>query len=185
MPEYKYLITLPVEGHEANILLGIMDAIANVTGLPAPYSTGLGPHLTFHRPIQGLPEKRLIALVHDAARRMKPSVARASTLYPFGKQYVVMPVYATRTLAKTWLTMTDIVFSLPEYIPGTYDDDNMLHITLARHTSRVFDTAWPLIRKMYVPSLSIPLRRIEVYRKPVSQYGKWERVVFVPFGDRW
>ncbi|MBU6388626.1 hypothetical protein KGQ72_02010 [Patescibacteria group bacterium] len=136
--------------------------------------------MTFHRPLTGIDEGVLTNLIRGATLQMKQTRITVSGLHPFGKQYIILPVHATRDTAALWVGINDILSRLPEYEHGKYDGDNTLHITVAEKTSAVFDRSWPAIQeKVKVEPMTIPLTRVALCRK-LEKEGRWELVEQFP-----
>lgn len=168
----KHLIMFPIPHPYRKELCRLMDRVASETGIPAPHMK-LPPHVTFHRPLEGISETTLQKLITSTTLRMRQTRITVNSLFPFGKHYIVLPVQATRSVAALWVGINNLLSRLPEYEHGEYDDDNTLHITVAAKTSAVFDTAWPTIQKIHVKPMVIPLRTIVLCRK--TEGGeKWE-----------
>src|SRR3989344_2134567 len=170
----EYLILFPIPNPYRRELCRLMDQISYQTEIPPPYQK-LMPHITFHRPLTGVGGPALKNIIASTALRMKQTRITLSSLFPFGKHYIVLPVQATRSVAALWVGINDLVSRLPEYEHGTYDDDNTLHVTVAAKTSDVFDEAWPEIEKMRVKPMMIPLQTIALYLKSEAE-GKWKEV---------
>jgi hypothetical protein len=170
----KYLVLFPIpEPFNGQICL-LMEKVASITGTQPPFWQ-LTPHMTFHRPLAGIDEDVLKNLVASAVLQMRRTRITLSGLFPFGKQYIVLPAQATRSVASLWVEINNLLSRLPEYEHGPYDDDNTLHVTVASKTSAVFDRAWPAIQGIRVESMTIPLQTICVCKKPIEG-GKWENV---------
>jgi hypothetical protein len=97
-----------------------------------------------------------------------------SHLHHFGKEYIVMPVHATRSIATLWVGINQLLSSLPEYVHGKFDDDNTLHITVAEDFSDVFDEVWSKIKTIPIDEMNIPVQKLEIHRKLISG-GTWEK----------
>ncbi len=169
---YKYLVLFAVPNPHLGELEELARKMAEKTGLPPP---SLGPHVTFHRPIKNIAEEKILDLTESMVLQVKRTRVTVSHLFPFGKQFIVLPVHATRVVADLWTGITNLLLRLPEYEHGPYDDDNTLHITVAEKTHRVFDRIWPEVQNMFRQEMNIPMETIEVHRKP-QEGGKWERI---------
>ncbi len=171
---HKYLVLFPIPNPFARRICRLMDDVAAITGLQPPYHKLL-PHVTLHRILMGVDERVLKNLVASATLQVRQTTVTLHSLLPFGKRYVVLPVHLTRSAASLWVCINDLLSRLPEYEHSEYDADNTLHITVAAKTTPVFDHAWPLIQKIPVEPMTIPLRTIALYRKPAAG-GRWEAV---------
>lgn len=170
----KHLILFPIPDSDGKLRLA-MDGVASITGMNPPYHK-LPPHMTFHRPLTKINEEVLRNIVRSVTLQMKQTRITLGGLHAFGKQYIVLTVYATRNAAALWVGINDLLSRLPEYEHGKYDGDNMLHVTVAAKTSAVFDRSWPLIQeRIKVEPMVIPLTMIALCRKPVDG-GRWELV---------
>ena len=177
MDNFKYLILFPVPEPYCNELRCLMDEIAAYTKIIPPYGQ-IKPHITFHRPIVGIEQKVIENLIQSSVCRIRQTRMLVGDLFPFGKHYIVLPVYATLNLALLWGMLNELLLQLPEYIHGEFDRDNTLHITVARKTSEVFDNAWKMIKAIPVPNLIIPINRVSLYKKHINRDdGRWEEVV--------
>ena len=172
--KYKYLIVFPIpEPFNAEICL-LMDKVSKYTKIPPPYKK-LGPHITFHRPIEEVDEETIKNLTKSMVLQIKQTRVSVSSFFPFGKQYVVLLAHATIRLATLWAGITKLVSCLPQYVHGEFDYDNTLHITIAEKTSGVFDSVWPKIKTLSIEPMTIPVERIVLYKKPTDG-GVWEKV---------
>jgi len=178
---YKHLVLFPVPNPFCGQICKIEDRIAHETGINPPY-VKLPPHMTFHRPIAGLNERTLVNLIASATLQVRQTRITVSSLFPFGKHYIVMPEQSTRTVAALWNALNDLVSRLPEYEHGEYDGDNALHITVAEKTTPVFDRVWPTVRKIEIEPMTIPLREIALCRKPIEG-GRWVKVASFPIPE--
>jgi len=174
MALYRHLLVLPIPDPQDGKIRDLMDKIAAHTGLSAPH-VKLPPHVTVYRPLTGMDETLLVQAIEGVVQKNKPTSMILGDLFPFGKHHVVLPVYVTRALAALWLDLNKALAGLPGYEADQYDNDNILHVTVAAKTSDVFEKAWPAVRNISVPSLSMPVRGIELYRKPAGE-GKWEKI---------
>lgn len=173
--KYKYLVSFVIPEPFNTELCVLMDQVSRHTKLPSPYKK-LSPHVTFHRPIEEIDEAVIKNLVQSMTLQMHRTRITVSHLFPFGKQYIVLPVHATRRLAKLWVGINDLLSQLPEYEHGEFDHDNTLHITIAENTSRVFDDVWEDIRAISIKPMTISVEKIAVMRKSVTD-GSWEELV--------
>jgi len=172
---YKYLILFPIPEPFNTELCVLMDEISTYTALPSPYKK-LPPHVTFHRPLEGIDENLIKNLAQSMVLQIRQTRMTVSHLFPFGKQFIVLPVHATRRLATLWVGINTLLSSLPEYEHGEFDHDNTLHITIAEKTTVIFDSIWKKIEQITINSMTIPVEKIEIYRKPVLD-GVWERIL--------
>ncbi|HTH92877.1 MAG TPA: hypothetical protein VL576_00120 [Candidatus Paceibacterota bacterium] len=177
--KYKYIVIFPIPDPYLERIIEIMDIIALYTGIEPPYKR-LVPHITFHRPIENIEEEVIKDFVKSMVLQMRRTRITISDLFPFGKQYIVFPVHATRAVAEFWVGINYLLSRLKEYVHGEFDHDNTLHISVAEKTSDVFDEVWPTIKKMVsFDPMNIPVGKIAIYRKPIdpSENGNWELVV--------
>lgn len=173
---YKFLVLFPIPEPHCSVLCRFMDEVAEHTKLPPPYIK-IPPHITFHRPIAGIEQGALEDIVTSSSLQIKQTRITVSSLFPFGKQYMVLPVHATLGLVSLWVGLNNFLSRLPEYVHSEFDVDNTLHITIAGKTSAVFDDVWPAVNKLSVPNLTIPVKKIELHRKLIDRDDKlWERV---------
>lgn len=170
-PQQKYLVLFPLPKPYVDTVRVFMDRIAVHTKLPPPYLS-LPPHVTFHRPIVGIREEEIRHAVATATHRTHRTHMTVGSLFPFGKHYLVMPVHATRALSSFWVGLNNIFMYTPEYECGAYDDENTLHITVAKKTSDVFDDAWPNIARIPVPIMTVPVAQVALYQKSIHD-GTW------------
>lgn len=171
---YKYMVLFPIRGTDGERILSLMDQVAELTGIVPPHYKLL-PHVTFHRPIEGIDEQVLINLVRGMTLVVRQTRVRYNSLDAFGKHFVVLPVHGTRLLNTLWVGINSLLSKLPEYQHGPFDDDNTLHITVGAGLSDIFDDAWPRIRQIDIEGHTIPLDLVELHRKPVEG-GRWELV---------
>ncbi len=182
-PVYKYLILFPIPEPESSDLRALMDEVAECTKLQPPYKN-IPPHITFHRPISEIDLDSLLNIVRSSALQIKKTRITVSSFFPFGKQYVVLPVHATLSLASLWVELNNLLSRLPQYVHGEFDMDNTLHITVARKISGIFHNVWPQIRQIPIPDFTIPLTHLELYRKGIgSEHVVWEKVGSFPIPD--
>lgn len=172
--DHRYLILFPVPRSVRTQLIDLMNEIGKATRLRPPYKN-LPPHVTFHRPITGINEKKIIDVVRSASLQIEPTRISVSGIHNFGKQYMVLPVHATLSVARLWVRVNDLLSCLPNYEHGKFDNDNTLHITVAGGTSAVFDEAWPKVKQLPIPQLHIPVERMEIYKSPIGRHF-WRRV---------
>lgn len=170
----KHIVLFPIPPQWRWVFTLVMFEIENITGIPAPCRK-LIPHVSMHRPLHGIDEEVLLNLVRSMALQIRRTRITMNSLYPFGKEYVVMPVQATRNVAALWVGLGDLLARLPEFVHGPYDGDNTLLLTVADGLSHVFDSAWPKIRQMQFESVTVPLENIALYRKPDGG-TRWEEV---------
>lgn len=169
--EYSILFRIPYP--YSTKIRRLMAKIATVTGIPPPHR--LPPHITFHKPITRINESVLKNLVKSVVLRTNQTRVVIHGLSTFGTQYIVLPVFATRSAVALWVGIDAILSRLPEYEHGKFDHDNTLHITVAERTSHVFNRAWPEIKKIECETMTIPLQHICLYRKPLAG-GSWDHV---------
>mgnify|MGYP000140195946 CR=1 FL=1 len=55
----KYIILFPITGGSGKSINEVMDKISAITHTEQPYKKML-PHITFHRPIKGVDEEKLV-----------------------------------------------------------------------------------------------------------------------------
>lgn len=175
--ESKYLILFPAPKPYAGKLMDLMDTVALRTGLPTPHKK-LPPHVTFHRPITGIAEEVILDLTKSVALRSRQTRVTVSHLFNFGKQYIVLPVHATRSVASFWVAITEVLAMRPEYRHGEFDHDNTLHITIAEKVAPVFDRTWPTVRNMFHEEMNIPMQSVELFRK--CSGSNWEKIENFP-----
>lgn len=176
MPVYKYLILFPIPEPHSSDLRAFMDEIAELTKLPPPYKE-IPPHITFHRPVREIDPEILRYLIRSSSLQIRKTRITVSGLFPFGKQYLVLPVHATLGLASFWVELNNLLSRLPRYVHGEFDTDNTLHITVARKVSDVFHNIWPKVCHIPVPRITAPVTHIELHRKELGgQYGVWEKI---------
>lgn len=177
----KYLILFPIRGWHADRLVELMDWVATHTKLPPPH-VNLPPHVTFHKPIQGMTGDEVANLVASMTLQVKRTrIKHGEHLFAFGKHYIVIPIHATNALANLWAGITRLLSSVPTYEHDPYAHDNTLHITIAAKTTDVFDKIWLDVRDTHIPSpdalaeqgQEILLESVELWKKPVKG-GKWE-----------
>jgi 2'-5' RNA ligase len=156
----KYLIALRIPEPGYTAIINLMDEVAEITGIEPPYKN-IQPHVTFHRPIEHIIERKIIDLTRSMSLQVSQTRLTLSHLYNFGKEYAVLPVHATKGLADFWIGINKLLSLLPEYRHGKFDDDNTLHITIANNLSPVFDSVWPLIQDIRF-TLSIPVSTIDL-----------------------
>lgn len=169
----KYLILFPIPDPYKTRICQTMDEIALHTKIVPPYEKLL-PHITFHRPITGIDERVIQNLVLSMSLQAKKTRITVSSMYAFGRHYMVLPVHATHAIANLWVGIHKLLSSLPAYEHSEFDHDNTLHITLAEKTSNIFDEVWPKVRAIPFTEMTIPVEHIELYRK--FEGGIWEKV---------
>lgn len=175
--KYKYLIHFPIPEPYRSQIIAYMDHIEHLTGVPAPYHK-LPPHMTFHRPIEGVSEERILSLTQSMVLQIPQTRIVTYSFFPFGKRYIVLPAHATRGVASLWVGITNLLSMLPEYKHGPYDSDNTLHITVADHMSEHFDRVWPLLQKEPQEIMEIPVQTVEVWKKGLDHDGEqWQKVI--------
>jgi hypothetical protein len=173
--EYKYLVLFPVPKPHKVMIERLAEKVSAHTGLPSPYRGELGPHMTFHRPIEGIEEDVVLTLAKSVSLQCKPTRVTVDRLAHFGKHYIVLPVQTTLANAYFWVRLTAIFAEQPEYEHGPFDFDNTLHISIASKTSEIFDKAWPMVRAISVSEMNIPMDKVALCRKPLSG-GDWEKI---------
>lgn len=171
---YKYVVIFPAPESAMLELHLLMDKIAEHTHISPPYKKMIS-HVTLHRPITGISEFKLKNLVESMALQMRQTRMTTCGFFPFGKQYIVLPIQTTRGLAALWVGLNDLLARLPEYEHGEYDWDNTLHITVAEKTSAIFDEAWPKIKLIDIPTFTMLVDRVDLWRKPFAG-GFWEKI---------
>lgn len=174
----KFLVLFPLPVPYRKEVKTFMDYVARYTELPPPY-IDLPPHITFHRPITEIPFETLYHLVKGACTQARPARMTMDGISHFGSQYIVMPVHVTSQLAELWVQMKMLFERVAEYQHGPFDQDNTLHLTVARKTTGVFKRAWPHIKKLEVPELSVFVEYLEIHQKPILG-GTWKRVAIFP-----
>ncbi len=165
--KYKYIVLFPVPVPYRRRIEELMNIAAVYTGIPPP-STKLRPHITFHRPIEGIDEEKLKHLVQSMVLQISKSRVTASGIYHFGKEYIVLPVHATIEVAYLWVGLMKLLSSLPEYRHGPFDYDNTLHVTIAEKTTAVFDTVYPRLHGAPFDAMTIPVTTLEIHRKVIG-----------------
>jgi 2'-5' RNA ligase len=169
---YRYIILFPLSADADRNVRSIMDMISEHTYTSPPYSK-LPPHITFHKPIRGIRESTICAITETMAREMKCTDVVLGRIAHFSKHYIVLPVHTTLSLAHFW-TGVSIQFSqLPEYEKDAYEENNSLHIALAKKTTKIFDTVWPHVKDIEL-DLTCTLSMLEIWRKPIHGVG-WEK----------
>jgi 2'-5' RNA ligase len=169
----KYIIAYTIPHKHQGAIHELMDTIAIHTKLPSPYLS-MPAHITFHRPIVGISEEKICKLVQSMVLQMKKTTVTLSGIYSFGKHYMVLTVHATYQLATFWVGMKTLLSILPEYEHGEFDMENTLHITLAKKTSQVFDTAWPEVQKIVFDPIDVDIEHIDIYQKINDE--RWDRI---------
>ena len=146
-PMEKYMLSFPIEEEPyCGIICSLMDKISVLTGRPPLYEK-LYPHITFHRPISGIDESVIKKITEGSIlTHLRQTRISISSIHHFGKQYIVLPVNATRAIADFWVNLSSLLSQIPEYEHGLYDYDNTLHITLAEKTHEIFDSIWGEVR---------------------------------------
>ncbi len=172
---YKYIIIFPIdeEPYFSQICM-LMDHVTKDTGIPPLYNK-MVPHITFHRPIVGIDEEKIKNITKGSTLQTKQTRVTVSNIHNFGKNYIVLPVHATKTVANLWISINSILSQLPEYEHDIYDGDNTLHITLAEKTSKVFDSCWKNIKEISFEEMDIPVKKISILKKAING-GDWETV---------
>lgn len=180
----KYMILFPIEGQPGKAICTMMDNISVFTEKPQPYLK-LITHMTFHRPIKGVDEKKLIDIATSAAKRLKKTRITVSGLYHFGKKYIVLPVHATLVVAMVWADLFKEVSQLPEYEHSPYDHDNTLHVTIGDDLVDVFDNVWkPIQENCIIDAMDITVDKIDVWSKSNRKDSKWRRVKSIKLPDK-
>lgn len=170
---YKYIIAFPIDEEPyLKTLRDLIDKVAKETGLPPIYEK-MVPHITFHRPIENIDEEKIKNITKGAVLHIKQTRITVSSIYNFGKNYIVLPVHSTKTVASLWININSILSQLPEYEHDKYDGDNTLHISIAEKTSEVFDKCWKNIKNIEFEEMNIPVKKISIFRKNLSG-GAWE-----------
>jgi 2'-5' RNA ligase len=171
---YKYLILFPIPEPFNATLCALQDRISEYTTLQPPYRK-LPPHITFHRPIDEIAEVIIKDLTRSMVLQLRQTRVTVSHLFPFGKEFIVLPIHSTARLATFWVGIINLLKGLPEYKHGPFEHDNTLHITLADQTSSVFNQTWNNISQIPIETMHIPVQKIELHRKPITG-GFWERI---------
>ena len=162
------------------IVQQLMCEVWEHTNIEAPYIRDMLPHVTLHRPVVGIDEEKMRNLARSCALRVDRNIrVTVSDLSHFGKEYIVLRINTTQSLASLWVNLNDVLSKLAEYEHGEFDGDNTLHITIAKNTTEVFDKVWPKIQEITVPKIIIPVTLIELYRK-LTDGGKWEMIEAFP-----
>jgi 2'-5' RNA ligase len=177
MNKNKYFILFPVPEPWLTKICGLIDKVVIHTG-GGPLYEKLIPHMTFHRPVTGIDEEVMKNLVHSIALQMHQTTISVDYISSFGKEYIVLPVQATMGAASIRVGIHNILSKVPEYGHDPYDAQNTLHITLAEHTTPIFDAVWPKVLELPIESMSIPVEVISLYGKPEG--GKWIEIVSYP-----
>ncbi len=171
--KYKYLILFPIPKPYLKQIMDLMDIVALYTGTEPPYKN-LIPHITFHRPIEGIEPEEIEDIVQSIVLQGKQTRIRINSIDSFGKEFIVIPAHGTVTVSELWIGILQTLRQHPQYFHGAFDNDNTLHITLAEKTSAVFDAIWSKICFLLTRGINIPLKKIAIYRKPIEQQGRWE-----------
>ena len=188
MKQYKYLAALIVSPPFDMTILDIERRIAQHTDMPYD-SNGLPPKITFHPPITKIDEKTVKTLVHSMSLQVHQTRFITGCLSHFGKEYIVLLICATKTLANFWVGVTNLLARLPDYVHDPHDSDNMLHITVASHTTQVFDRAWPAIKADIGASIeptTVFAKEIGLYRQEIgtaSERFPWEEIARYPLQE--
>lgn len=164
---YSYLVLSPIPEPHRSSIEKIMDEISGYAGR-APLYTHIIPHITFHRPFEGVSEEKICASVERAASEAHKATFTLGNPLPFGKHYVVLPVHVSLGLASLWVLVNRHLADLPAYKRGQYDFENTLHVTLAEKTAPVFDVLWKKVRNISIPEMKIRVDTLAVYRKPIA-----------------
>ncbi len=170
----KYLILFLIPDPFCTQICHIMDEVTSATGIPPLYRS-LPPHLTILRSVLDIDADILKDRVKRVVPRMRQTTIRLDGLSHFGKQFIVLPVLSTRSVASLYVDVDNLLSRIPEYEPGEYNDANSFHVTVADRTSHVFDTAWPNIRKIEVDPMTFSLQEIALYQKPMVG-GVWTQI---------
>lgn len=180
--QYKHIVIFALTGELLDRIKNYMDWIATYTKVAPPHLK-LVPHVTFHRPIAGIDEQRLVKTVSGMTDLMYQTRMRYSGLDCFGKNFIVLPIHATQPAAALWASITTLVSTFPGYAHGPYDHDNTLHVSLAGGICKTFDAAWPHIKKIEVEPRDILVDSLEIHRKPIEG-GSWELLQAFPLSPR-
>ncbi len=174
--KYKYIVSFPVPQPYRRRIEKLMAIAAACSGIPSP-ATKLRPHITFHRPIENIDEETIKRVVQSIVLQIRQTRITVSGFHAFGKEYIVLPVHGTVEVAYLWTGILKLLSAVPEYVHGTFDHDNTLHITIAEKITPVFDTVWPLLQAQPFESMTIPVKKIAIDRKLIGVDGSsWERV---------
>jgi hypothetical protein len=173
--KYKYIILFPIPDPYKKKIIAQMNRIELMTGVPAPHKK-LVPHMSFHRPLEGISEERILALTESMVKQIRQTRIVTTNLFSFGKEYIVLPVQGTRGVAALWVGIGDLLSKLPDYKHGPYDADNTLHITIADHMTPHFDRIWPELHKKPMSSMEIPVQTVDVWKKGLEEGQKWQLV---------
>ncbi|MHB8913542.1 MAG: hypothetical protein ACYC4I_00835 [Minisyncoccota bacterium] len=153
-----------------------MDDAAKVTGTIQPYLR-LPPHVSVRGPLSGINEQALVRVISaEVAQARQTRMTIAGSLFPFGEHYVVYPVQTTLSTASLWSGILSRVSRLSGYKASEHEGDNTLHVTIAARTSQVFDAAWPILEKVYIRPMTIPLKYVVLYRKLEVGSQNWKRI---------
>ena len=171
--EYKYLIAFTVPEPKNLELRRFIEMIAIGASIPAPK---LSPYVTFHKPLVGISEEKIVNLVRSAVLNIRSTRLVLGSPFAFGKKYIVLPVHATLILTKCWVRLDDLFSALRGYQHGEFDGDNTLHLTIAETNASSFDIAWGIAtnKNAYHP-MEISVTKLDLYRKPLEG-GIWELV---------
>lgn len=182
MKEYsKFIIIFPITGTFDEVIRKNMDHIARILQKDPLYLKMI-PHVSLHRPITTLSFEKVKNLTESIAQKLHKSRIRIGGIDHFGKEYIVTPVYATRTVASLWSGIHELFAQVPEYEHSQFDHDNTLHITLVEKCSDNFDEYWSRIEKeCFVEPEDFLIDRIALFGK--SDTG-WECVHEIMLPDR-
>lgn len=177
----KFIIIFPLPDHYDHKIRSHMDMLAQETH-EHPLYLKMIPHISLHRPLVNISFEKVKNLTESIALKLHKGRIRIGGVDHFGKEYIVVPVHATRTIASLWSTVHETFSQLPEYEHGPFDHDNTLHITLAENFSHFYDQYWEKIKASCgVDAEDVEIDRIAVYGK--SDEG-WEKVYEKHLPDR-
>ncbi len=168
----RYIFALNVPEPASGKIRALMDRVAKITGLEAPYRTR-PPYITLFPPVEA-EEEDIQRIAKHLARNLPPMSFTTDEIHPFGKKYLSLQPKVPLALAEQWISACKIIREVPGYVRGRYEGENTLHITLARHTSSIFDKAYPRIKRLRVEPIEFIATLLVVYKE--DQDGNWKCV---------
>lgn len=168
----KHLVAFDIPDAARKQIERLSKRVYSAAKITQPSDT-LPPHVTICPPQIGIDEQELRKILRQEAAQAKTTKMTFGGLFPFGKRHVILPVQTTRVAAVMWIRCTTQISSLNGYKAQFFEEQNILHSTVATMPEDKFDIAWPVIRAWNVPSMTVPLSRIILYRKP-NPTAAWE-----------
>lgn len=161
----QYIIVSLIPQPFEHRLERLMDEIGSIIHMTPLYQK-FPPHITLHPPLTGISEIALRnALGQTISYAKEATITLDGRPFPFGKKYIVLPVYPTLGVASLWADLTRDLSCLHGYKRLVRTTDRTLHVTLAKKISNKFNRTWPRIKKVETEPMTFKLENIVLYRQ--------------------